>query len=148
MDEANASFPPERRSLVPSLSSSAPLKKCDKNTKSAHRMRNCRRKDSLADLWPLTSDLAQKGVGVMKSRDSDRRLSRISTLWSLVSLAQHEGGDESRTAQQKLLERYGPAIRVYLLGAVRDAEAAEDLWQEFAYRFLQGDMRGIDPQRG
>ncbi len=84
----------------------------------------------------------------MNSRDSDRRLSRISTLWSLVSLAQHEGGDESRAAQQKLLERYGPAIRVYLLGAARDAEAAEDLWQEFAYRFLHGDMRGIDPQRG
>jgi RNA polymerase sigma-70 factor (ECF subfamily) len=84
----------------------------------------------------------------MKSRDSDRRLSRISTLWSQVSLAQHEAGDESRAAQQKLLERYGPAIRLYLLGAVRDAEVAEDLLQEFAYRFLHGDMRGIDPQRG
>lgn len=84
----------------------------------------------------------------MDSRDSNRHLSRISTLWSLVGLAQHAGGDECRTAQQKLLERYGPAIRRYVLGAVRDADVAEDLYQDFAYRFLHGDMRGIDPQRG
>jgi RNA polymerase sigma factor (sigma-70 family) len=84
----------------------------------------------------------------MNSRDADRHLSRISTLWSLVSVAQHEAGDDSRAAQQKLLERYGPAIRRYLLGAVRDADVAEDLWQDFAYRFLHGDLRGIDPERG
>ena len=84
----------------------------------------------------------------MNSRNSDRHLSRISTLWSLVSLAQHEPGDETRAAQQKLLERYGPAIRRYLLGAVRDADAAGDLWQEFAYRFLHGDLRNVDPERG
>src|SRR6516225_4718871 len=84
----------------------------------------------------------------MSTRDADRHLSRISTLWSLVSAAQHEPGDESRAAQKKLLERYGTAIRRYLLGAVRDANAAEDLWQEFAYRFLHGDLHGVDPQRG
>jgi RNA polymerase sigma-70 factor (ECF subfamily) len=84
----------------------------------------------------------------MSTRDADRHLSRISTLWSLVSAAQHEPGDESRAAQQKLLERYGSAIRRYLLGAVRDANAAEDLWQEFAYRFLHGDLRNVDPERG
>ncbi|HTU89161.1 MAG TPA: hypothetical protein VMF69_03595 [Gemmataceae bacterium] len=84
----------------------------------------------------------------MNAKNSDRRLSRISTLWSLVSLAQHEAGDESRSAQQKLLERYSAAIRGYLFGAVRNADAAEDLWQEFAYRFLHGDLRGVDPQRG
>jgi DNA-directed RNA polymerase specialized sigma24 family protein len=84
----------------------------------------------------------------MSTRDSDRHLSRISTLWSLVSAAQHEPGGDSRAAQQKLLERYGSAIRRYLLGAVRDADAAADLWQEFVYRFLHGDLRGIDPERG
>ncbi len=84
----------------------------------------------------------------MNARDPDRHLSRISTLWSLVSLAGHEAGDEARAAQQKLLERYGAAIRRYLLGALRNEDAAEDLWQDFAYRFLHGDLRGIDPQRG
>jgi DNA-directed RNA polymerase specialized sigma24 family protein len=84
----------------------------------------------------------------MNSRDRERHLSEISTVWSQVSLAHHEAGDEVRAAQQRLLERYSAAIRRYLLGAVRDADAAEDLWQEFAYRFLHGDLRGVDPQRG
>jgi RNA polymerase sigma-70 factor (ECF subfamily) len=84
----------------------------------------------------------------MDSMDPTRRLSRISTLWSLVSQAHHGPSDEVRTAQQKLLERYGGAIRRYLLGALRDADAAADLFQEFAYRFLHGDFSRVDPERG
>jgi RNA polymerase sigma factor (sigma-70 family) len=84
----------------------------------------------------------------MDAKDSDRHLSRISTLWSLVSLAHHEPGDDAHAAQRQLLERYGGAIRRYLLGALRDADAAEDLFQDFAYRFLHGDLRRADPQRG
>jgi RNA polymerase sigma-70 factor (ECF subfamily) len=76
------------------------------------------------------------------------RLSRISTLWSLVSLAHHEASDEVCAAQRQLLERYGGAIRSYLLGAVHDEYAAEDLFQDFAYRFLHGDLCGADPRRG
>jgi RNA polymerase sigma-70 factor (ECF subfamily) len=84
----------------------------------------------------------------MSANDANRHLSRISTLWSLVSLAHHEAGDEVNAAQQKLLERYSGAIRRYLLGALRDPDAAEDLFQDFAYRFLHGDLRRVDPQRG
>jgi DNA-directed RNA polymerase specialized sigma24 family protein len=85
----------------------------------------------------------------MDPMDPTRHLSRISTLWSLVSLAHHDGPtDQVRTAQEKLLDRYGRAIKRYLLGALRDADAAEDLFQDFAYRFLHGDLRRADPQRG
>lgn len=84
----------------------------------------------------------------MDSMNSNRHLSRISTLWTLVSLAHHEPNDEVRTAQQKLLDRYSSAIRRYLLGALRDADAAEDLFQDFAYRFLHGDFHNVDPKRG
>jgi len=84
----------------------------------------------------------------MTSGGSEQHLSQISTLWSLVSLAHHEAGDEVCTAQRHLLERYGCAIRRYLLGAVRDEDAAEDLFQDFAYRFLHGDLSRADPQRG
>lgn len=84
----------------------------------------------------------------MNGKDPDARLSRISTLWSMVSRAHHDAGDEVGAAQRNLLERYGGAVRRYLLGALHDADAADDLLQEFAYRFLHGDLRRVDPQRG
>ena len=61
--------------------------------------------------------------------------------------ASRQGADVG-TAQQQLLDRYGDAIRRYLRGALRDEYAADDLFQEFAYRFLHGDLRGVDPRRG
>jgi RNA polymerase sigma-70 factor (ECF subfamily) len=76
------------------------------------------------------------------------RLSRISTRWSLVTRAHREKGEEVQAAQRQLLERYGAAIRRYLLGAVHDEFVAEDLFQDFAYRFLHGDLGGADPRRG
>ena len=48
----------------------------------------------------------------------------------------------------QLLARYGGAVRRYLLGAVQDPDTADDLFQEFAYRFLHGDYRGASPERG
>jgi RNA polymerase sigma-70 factor (ECF subfamily) len=84
----------------------------------------------------------------MNPGDANTRLSRISTLWSLISQAHHDPGDEVAAAQRQLLDRYGGAIRRYLLGALRDADAAADLFQDFAYRFLHGDLRRVDQQRG
>jgi RNA polymerase sigma-70 factor (ECF subfamily) len=76
------------------------------------------------------------------------RLSQIATLWSLVRRA-HRGPAEATTAgRQQLLERYGRAVHRYLLGALADADAADDLMQEFACRFLRGDFHRADGQRG
>jgi RNA polymerase sigma-70 factor (ECF subfamily) len=84
----------------------------------------------------------------MSFKNSETRLSGIETLWSLVGEAHHDTGADVRAAQRQLLERYGGAVRRYLLGALRDADAADDLFQEFAYRFLHGDLRGADQRRG
>lgn len=84
----------------------------------------------------------------MDPTNTNPHLSRISTLWSLVCQAHNGPTEDIRAAQRKLLDRYGGAVRRYLLGAVRDPETAEELFQEFAYRFLHGDLRGADPQRG
>ena len=77
----------------------------------------------------------------------DFRLSGIETLWSVVRLA-HDSGTESQSAQQQLLDRYGEAIRRYLLGALRNPDAADDVFQEFAVRFVRGDFKNADPDRG
>jgi RNA polymerase sigma-70 factor (ECF subfamily) len=78
----------------------------------------------------------------------DPRLSQISTQWTLVFQA-HSGSPELvHEAQVALIDRYAGAIHRYLLGAVRDAEVARELDQEFALRFLRGDFHRADPARG
>jgi RNA polymerase sigma-70 factor (ECF subfamily) len=46
------------------------------------------------------------------------------------------------------LQRYGGAVRRYLLAILRDHHAADDLTQEFGLRLVRGDFRHVDPQRG
>jgi RNA polymerase sigma factor (sigma-70 family) len=74
--------------------------------------------------------------------DVEERLSRIATRWTVVRES-HAGG-----SRNDLLLRYRGAVYRYLLGATRDADAAEDLCQEFAVRFLRGDFHRADPGRG
>jgi RNA polymerase sigma-70 factor (ECF subfamily) len=76
------------------------------------------------------------------------RLGSIATLWTLVCKA-HDGPTAAMiSAQEQLLERYQGAIRRYLLGALHNEDDADELFQEFACRFLHGDLRGADPERG
>jgi RNA polymerase sigma-70 factor (ECF subfamily) len=83
----------------------------------------------------------------MERTHSDQRLSRISTLWSAVTQAHRGPADAAGAAQRLLLERYAGAAYRYLLAAA-GGDAADDLFQEFALRFLRGDFRRADPQRG
>lgn len=78
----------------------------------------------------------------------DSHLSRISTNWDLLAQAHGGWGDASTTAQHALLLRYGDAVYRYLLHAVRDPQAADDLSQEFALRWLSGAFKNADPARG
>jgi RNA polymerase sigma-70 factor (ECF subfamily) len=78
---------------------------------------------------------------------SGRPLEQISTLWSVVCLAR--GGDPAAAeAQRLLLLRYGQAIHRYLQGALRDGDAADELFQQFSLRLLRGDLKNADPERG
>jgi RNA polymerase sigma-70 factor (ECF subfamily) len=77
-----------------------------------------------------------------------QRLSRISTLWTVVREAHLASNTIAAPAQRLLLERYGAAIRRYLVKALGNAEDADELFQEFACRFLEGKLRGADPGRG
>lgn len=82
----------------------------------------------------------------MHSDELNQRLSRISTLWTMLFRAHCE--TEAAADQCAVLERYQRAIYRYLLGAVRDSDVAEELAQEFALRFVRGDFRRADPARG
>ena len=84
----------------------------------------------------------------MNSEGLSQRLSRMSTQWTLLAQAHAGPGDESAEAQRRLMLRYCGAAYRYLLAAVRDENAAMDLCQEFAVRFLRGDFRRAAADRG
>src|SRR5262245_54535457 len=89
------------------------------------------------------------GVDRMTESNSPERLSQIQTLWTVVCQACGTGPTKVvNTAQQQMLERYGKVVHRYLLGALRDADAADEISQEFALRFVRGDLRGVDRERG
>src|SRR5438874_505179 len=78
----------------------------------------------------------------------NQHLSQISTQWTILFQA-HEGTmDTVQAAQARFVERYIGAVGRYLLGAVRDPDAAEDLLQTFWERFLGGTFRRANPERG
>lgn len=76
------------------------------------------------------------------------RLSRISTSWELIQRAHLALGDAATIARARLMERYHGAAYRYLLATLGDADAADEVFQEFALRLARGDFRNADPGRG
>ena len=84
----------------------------------------------------------------MDSATFESRLSRIATRWSLVFVAHRGQVDAAGLALQALVQRYCGAIYRYLLGALRDPDAADELSQEFALRLVRGDFKNAAPGLG
>jgi DNA-directed RNA polymerase specialized sigma24 family protein len=78
----------------------------------------------------------------------DLRLSRIDTLWTVVRQANEGSADKAQQAQQELLERYGGAIRRYLLGSLRSEDAADEVFQEFSLKLVSGAFQKADASHG
>lgn len=83
----------------------------------------------------------------MKRDDLNQHLSQISTMWTVLRQAHAGTAAEAAAAQQILLERYGGAVHRYLVRALGDVHAADDLLQEFALALVRGSFRGADPER-
>jgi RNA polymerase sigma factor (sigma-70 family) len=79
--------------------------------------------------------------------DDELHISRIPTAWSMVRDA-HRDHTAVQVAQKRLLDRYGGAIRRYALSALRSEDAAEEVFQDFALKFLRGDFSAANPERG
>lgn len=84
----------------------------------------------------------------MTDLESESRLSQINTNWTQLFATRQGRSDSVLDAQRDLLLQYSGAVFRYLAAAVRDHDVADDLAQEFAVRFLRGDFRSADPQRG
>jgi len=76
------------------------------------------------------------------------KLNEIATVWSEIFAAHADDTQQSLRGQAAVLERYMGAVLGYFNDAVRDQHLAEDLAQDFAWRFLKGDFRSADPACG
>lgn len=76
------------------------------------------------------------------------RLSQIETLWSVVRKAHQSDEEIARDAQRRLLKQYGNAIQRYLNAKLRDPAAADDVYQDFAVKFVRGDFHKASPEIG
>ena len=76
------------------------------------------------------------------------RLSRITTMWTLLEQAHGGEADAAAAARQEIMKRYGGAAYRYLLAMLRDPAAADDLAQEFALALVRGELRSASPERG
>jgi RNA polymerase sigma-70 factor (ECF subfamily) len=83
----------------------------------------------------------------MPSHDDQQRLSRIVTLWTQMFRVSKPDEKPEGPARDLVLRYYGAVYR-YLLGIVRNEDLAMDLTQEFAGRFLRGDFKKANPERG
>src|SRR4051812_10699254 len=88
------------------------------------------------------------GAAAVDDIQLNQRLSQLSTCWTLVAQAHAGDAGVEAAAQAALLQRYQSAVYRYLLGAVRDPDTADELFQEFALRFVRGDFRHADATRG
>src|SRR5580693_9729809 len=84
----------------------------------------------------------------MENVEFDPHLSQMSTQWTIVFQAHSGTPDEAHIAASQLMCRYAGAVHRYLLKALKDPDAADELDQEFALRFLRGDFKNSNPDRG
>jgi RNA polymerase sigma-70 factor (ECF subfamily) len=87
-------------------------------------------------------------LDAMDPAESNARLSQMATAWTLLFQAHGDGDASAREARRTLLQRYGNPVYRYLRGALRDREAADELYQEFALKFVRGDFQRAHPDRG
>jgi DNA-directed RNA polymerase specialized sigma24 family protein len=84
----------------------------------------------------------------MDHNNLEQHLSKIETHWTAVFQAHQAKSVQTTEAQAELVLRYGGAVHRYLLASLRDVDAADELAQEFALRFLRGDFKNADPAKG
>ena len=85
---------------------------------------------------------------VSGAMEHDQRLSQMSTAWTILFQAHDDAVEVAKAARRELLQRYSDPVYRYLRASLRDADAADELYQEFALKFVRGDFRRAHPDRG
>lgn len=86
----------------------------------------------------------------MSGNDSTagKNINQIPTLWTDVRRAHSDAAGDATAAQQRLLERYRPAVYRYLRTCLGRPDYADEVWSEFSLRVVRGDLRNANPEKG
>src|SRR5262249_6092988 len=99
-------------------------------------------------LWAVHRALLDEPPKEKAGSSSAKHISQMETYWDPIRQAHSGDTVEVKAAQQAVLERYRPAVYRYLLACLSDADAADELCQEFSLRFVRGDFRNANPEKG
>ncbi len=75
-------------------------------------------------------------------------LAKLSTMWTMLRRAHGGPGHSELAAQLEFLRRYQGAVFRFLLTSLKDQDAALEMLQEFALKFVRGDFRNASPSNG
>jgi RNA polymerase sigma-70 factor (ECF subfamily) len=84
----------------------------------------------------------------LSDTDLDKHLTEMGTRFEDLRGAHDADSDKRRPAQTRVLQYYQRAVYRYVLALVRDTDKADDIYQEFALRFVRGDFKTWDASRG
>ena len=84
----------------------------------------------------------------MTSQNKGRNINQIDTIWPVLMQAHGENPAQINAAQQAILMRYRPAVYRYLSACLGNTYDAEEVCQEFSLRFIRGDFRNANPEKG
>ncbi|MGL4551154.1 MAG: RNA polymerase sigma factor [Gemmataceae bacterium] len=87
-------------------------------------------------------------MGGTESSSAGRNLNQIETLWPVLMRAHGGISGDAGAAQLTILQRYRPAVYRYLRACLGCPDAADEVWQDFSLRFVRGDFRNANPEKG
>lgn len=79
----------------------------------------------------------------MYEEELQSHISQIQTLWSMIPLDARD-----REATEMMANRYGRAVKNYLLASLRDSNAADDVYQEFFKKIASGAFGKANQSKG
>lgn len=66
----------------------------------------------------------------------------------MVRQAHSDESEETSDARVQLIERYSDATQRYLMACLKNQDAVDEVFQEFALRFVRGDFSSVSADKG
>lgn len=80
--------------------------------------------------------------------NSEEHLSRIETIWTQIDQAHGADSVEARCGVDAMIRSYSGAVYRYLMALLRNRDAADEVFQQFALAVAEGRFKRANPEKG